>query len=57
MDLKSVCLLITSVISGLSGYKIDETYSHPSASENQPSSRNSKILFVTDNSREISELR
>lgn len=57
MGLTSLSLLITFLIGGCSTYKIDETSSYPITSEYRPTSRNSKSLFGSDNSREISELR
>ena len=57
MGLKSLSLIITFLTSGCSTYKIDETFSYPTTSEYRPTSRNSKSLFGTDNSREIGELR
>ena len=53
----SLSLIITFLTSGCSTYKIDETFSYPTTSEYRPTSRNSKSLFGTDNSREIGELR
>ena len=57
MGLTSLSLIITFLASGCSTYKIDETFSYPTTSEYRPTSRNSKSLFGTDNSREIGELR
>ena len=57
MGLTSLSLIITFLTSGCSTYKIDETFSYPTTSEYRPTSRNSKSLFGTDNSREIGELR
>ena len=57
MGLTSLSLLITFLIGGCSTYKIDETSSYPITSEYRPTARNSKSLFGSDNSREISELR
>ena len=57
MGLASLSLLISFLIGGCSTYKIDETFSYPTTSQYRPTSRNSKSLFGSDNSREIAELR